>query len=106
MPVAGCNREVILKGNGRNPDIVLWNGFARLVQLRIDLPVMMGTLLVRNQYGANAQEFFGLSQRFGLETHQLGAIKQFAQYNQWNVKSRFLEPGREGSLLPKAGNHD
>jgi hypothetical protein len=91
----------MFKGNGRNPDIVLRNGFARLVQLRVDPPVMMGGLLVRNQHGANAQEFLGLSQRFGLETHEIGTIEQFAQYDRGNVKSRFLESSGEGASSRK-----
>jgi hypothetical protein len=76
------------------------------VQLRVDPPVMMGSLLVRNQHGANTQELFNLSQRFGLEAYQIGAIEQFAQHYQWNVKSRFLESGCERSVLPKMGNDD
>jgi len=80
MFVAGRHRKVMFKGKGRNPDIVLRNRLARLVQLCVDPPVMMGSLLVWSQHGANSQELFSLSKRFGLEAYQIGAIEQFAQH--------------------------
>ena len=105
--VPGCQWQVVLPGHCRNPEVIVWDGLAKLSKLGFDLAVNLGGVLVGVQNHGVCQEVADVCELFLPPLCPLGAKVKFAEHHPGQAHAR--EPGEvrlQSLVTTKICDHD
>lgn len=105
--VPGCQREIMLPGHCRDPQIVVWNRFAELSEFAFDLAVGRCGVVVGKQNHAVGQQVADGGELFLPPLCSLGAAVQFTEHHPWQLqRSRSGEMGMQCLVTAKVRHDD
>jgi hypothetical protein len=79
--VPGCQRQIILPGHRRNPEVVVRDGLAKLGEFGFDLAVNLGGVLVGEQNHGVCQKVADVCELFLPPLCPLGAKVKFTEHH-------------------------
>ena len=86
----GCQREIILPGQRRDPEVIIRNWLAKARQIGFEIAIVFGCTLVRQQQCNRPEKRADSSESLLRANRSLCAETEFAQHDPWDLDAGSL----------------